>query len=292
MVTVAEYKAWASRARAWYETNSRAVPKKNSALLVFIPCKPAQVVAVCVPIELTPGPDGVQRIGEVLDAYFGVDGCEGLLSAVRGLIHGRRGHKPMLEYSMGVAEVLGRIQLQDVVIEQRLSGCALLENSDLSVDQRLWRWLPQIVMCRFLLFKLLCGICLLTHNVRGLSVWSQIHVIGLALPLNKAKIPIRRVDTKVVADVAGEVMAELPDFVAARPVTSLLTVGHRLGTKLARGGPLLLMLRKCRRKERIHWSLKTGRRNMRVLMLVCATWPTLVWMWVLIVCDVCSQSVS
>ena len=42
----------------------------------------------------------------------------------------------MLEYSLGVAAVVGRIQLQGVVIDQRLSGCVLLENSDLSADQK------------------------------------------------------------------------------------------------------------------------------------------------------------
>ena len=41
-----------------------------------------------------------------------------------------------LMLSMGVAEVVGRIQLQGVVIDQRLSGCVLLENSDLSADQK------------------------------------------------------------------------------------------------------------------------------------------------------------
>ena len=96
MVTVAEYKAWAVRAPAWYETNSMVVPKKNSELLSSIRSKPAQVIAACLPIEMALGSDGVQKIGEVLDAYFGVDGCKGLLSAVRELIHGRRGHKPML----------------------------------------------------------------------------------------------------------------------------------------------------------------------------------------------------
>ena len=94
------------------------------------------MIAACVPIELALGSDGVQKIGEVLDAYFGVHGCEGLLLAVCELIHGRRGHKPMLEYSMGVAEVVGRIQLQGVVIDRRLSGCVLLETSDLSADQK------------------------------------------------------------------------------------------------------------------------------------------------------------
>ena len=136
MVTVAEYKAWAFCAWAWYETNSMAIPKKNSELLASIRGKPTQVIAACVPIELALGSDGVQKIDEVLDAYFGVDGCEGLLSAVRELIHGRRGHKPMLEYSMGVAEVVGWIQLQGVEIDQRLSGCVLLENFDLSADQK------------------------------------------------------------------------------------------------------------------------------------------------------------
>ena len=136
MVTVVEYKAWAFRARAWYETNSMVVPKKNSELLASIRGKPAQVIAASVLIDMALGSDGVQKIGEVLDAYFGVDGCEGLLSAVRELIHGRRGHKPMMEYSMGVAEVVGRIQLQGVVIDQRLSGCVLVENSDLSADQK------------------------------------------------------------------------------------------------------------------------------------------------------------
>ena len=109
---------------------------KNSELLESIRDKPAQVIAACVPIELALRSDGIQKIGELLDAYFGVDGCEGLLSAVCELIHGRRGHKPMLEYSMGVAEVVGRFQLQAVVIDQGLWGCVLLENSDLSVDQK------------------------------------------------------------------------------------------------------------------------------------------------------------
>ena len=36
MVTVAEYKSWAFRARAWYETNSMVVPKENSELLASI----------------------------------------------------------------------------------------------------------------------------------------------------------------------------------------------------------------------------------------------------------------
>ena len=79
MVTVAEYKAWALHAQAWYETNSMAVPKKNFELLASIRAKPAQVIAACVPIELALGSDSVQKIGEVLDAYFGIDDCEGLL---------------------------------------------------------------------------------------------------------------------------------------------------------------------------------------------------------------------
>ena len=136
MVTVAEYKGWAFRARALYETNYMAVPKKNSELLASFRGKPAQVIAACVPIQLALASDGIQRIGEVLDAYLGVDGCEGLVSAVHELIHGRRGHKPMLEYSMGVAEVVGRMQHQGVVIDQCLSGCVLLDDSDLSVHQK------------------------------------------------------------------------------------------------------------------------------------------------------------
>ena len=63
MVTVAEYKAWAFCARAWYDTNSIMVPKKNSELLASIRGKPAQVIAACVPIELALGSDGVQKIG-------------------------------------------------------------------------------------------------------------------------------------------------------------------------------------------------------------------------------------
>ena len=181
MVTVAEYKAWAFCARAWYETNSMAVPKKNFELLASICGKPAQVVAACVPIELALGADGIQKIGEVLDAYFGVDGCEGLLLAVCELIHGRRGHKPMLQYSMGVVEVFGRNQLQGVVIDQRLSDCVLLETGRILMStKKPWCWLPRTVMCRFLLFKLLCGIALLTHMVQVLLVWSQIRVMGLA----------------------------------------------------------------------------------------------------------------
>ena len=109
MVTVPEYKAGAFRARAWYDTNSMMVPEKNSKSLASIRGKPAQVIAACVPIELALGSDGVQKFGWVSDAYFDVDGCEGLLLAVRELIHCRRGQKPMLEYSMGVAEVVGRI---------------------------------------------------------------------------------------------------------------------------------------------------------------------------------------
>ena len=86
MVRVAEDKAWAFRARAWYKTNSTAIPKKNCELLASIRGKPAQVVAACVPIELALGSDGMQKIGEVFVAYFGLDGCEGLPSAVHGLI--------------------------------------------------------------------------------------------------------------------------------------------------------------------------------------------------------------
>ena len=37
---------------------------------------------------------------------------------------------------MGVAEVVGRIELQGAPIDQRLSGCVLLENSNLSADQK------------------------------------------------------------------------------------------------------------------------------------------------------------
>ena len=85
MVTFAEYMAWAFCAPAWYATNSIAVLRKNCELLAFIRGKSAQVVAACVPIQLALGSDGIQKIGQVLDAYFGVDGCEGLLSADRDL---------------------------------------------------------------------------------------------------------------------------------------------------------------------------------------------------------------
>ena len=136
MFVVAEYKAWAFHARAGYETQSTGVRKKNSELLASIRGMPVQVMAACVPIELALRSDGIQKTGEVLDAFFGADCCEGLLLAVRELIHGRRGHKPMLQYSMRVGEVAGRIQLQRRVIDQCLSGCVLLENSDLSMDQK------------------------------------------------------------------------------------------------------------------------------------------------------------
>ena len=277
------------RARVWYETNSMAVPKKDSEMLASFRGSPAQVIAACEPIKLALGSDGLQKIGEVLDAYFGVDGCEGLLLAVHELICGRRGHKPMLEYSMGVTEVVGQNQLQGVVIDQRAFCWKILIFLS---TKKPWCWLPRTVMCCCLLFKLPCGICLLTRKVLGLSVWSQIRVMWLALPLEKAKTPIGRVGTKVVADVAGEVMAELPVFVAERPVTSLLIVGRRLRTKVARASPLLLMLRKSRRIRRIRWSPKTHPRNMGVPMLVCATWPTLVRMWALVVGRACSPSVS
>ena len=79
---------------------------------------------------------------------------------------------------------------------------------------------------------------MLTRKVVGPSVRSQISVMGLALPLEKAKTPNRRVGTKVVADVAGQVIAELPVFIAARRVTLLLIVGRRLGTKAAGASPL------------------------------------------------------
>ena len=55
------------------------VPKKNFGFLASIRGKPAQVIAACVPIDMALGSYGVQNIGDVLDAYFGVDGCEGLL---------------------------------------------------------------------------------------------------------------------------------------------------------------------------------------------------------------------
>ena len=48
-----------------------AIPKNNSELLALIRGKPAQVVGACVPIELALGRDGIQKIGEVLDAFFG-----------------------------------------------------------------------------------------------------------------------------------------------------------------------------------------------------------------------------
>ena len=70
MVTVAEYKAWAFRARAWYERNSMAVPKKNSELLASFRGKPAQEIAACAPIELALGSDGIQKIGEVFGCVF------------------------------------------------------------------------------------------------------------------------------------------------------------------------------------------------------------------------------
>ena len=257
-----------------------AVQKENSELLASIRGKPAQVVAACVPIQLALGADGIPKIGEVLDAYFGVDGCDGLLSAICDLIHGRRGHKPMLEYSMGVSEVVGRIDLQGVVIDQRVSRYVLLKNSDLSVDQK-----------AVVLATTNRDVSPDSHGSGAVSLLTD-SVMRLALPLEKAKTPIGRVGTKVVVDVAGEVMAELPVFFMARPVTSLLTVGRRLGTKVARASPLLLMLRKCRMERRMNWSLKTHRCNMGVPMLVCATWPTLVWMWAFVVCCVCSHVIS
>ena len=87
-----------------------AVPKKNSELLASIRGKPVQVVAACVPIVLALGADGIPKIAQLLDASCKVDGCEGLLSPARELIHGRPGRKPMLEYSTGVVEVVGRLQ--------------------------------------------------------------------------------------------------------------------------------------------------------------------------------------
>ena len=219
MGTVVDYKAWAIRAPAWYETTSMAVPKKNSQLLVSIRGKPAQVISACVPIELALGPDGIQEIGELLGAYFGVDGCEGLLSAIREVIHGRRGHKPMLEYSLGVAEGVGRIHLQAVVIDQRLSGCVLPENSDLLVDQK------AMVLATTNRDVSFSSVQVALRNLFADSQGSPAVSLvtktrnGAVFPLEKAKTPIGRVDTKVVADVGGEVMAELRVFVAARPAS-------------------------------------------------------------------------
>ena len=79
-------------ARAWYETNSIAIPKKNCELLACICGKPAQVVAVFVQIGLALGSDALQKICEVLDVSIGMDGFEGLLSTVREPIHSRRSH--------------------------------------------------------------------------------------------------------------------------------------------------------------------------------------------------------
>ena len=60
--------------------------KRNPSKLASIRGKRAQVVDACVPIELALRPDGIQKICEVLDAYFGVDDCEGLLRLVKGLM--------------------------------------------------------------------------------------------------------------------------------------------------------------------------------------------------------------
>ena len=116
MLTVADHKAWVCCSGSCYGTNSMAMLKKNSELLAFIRGNPAQVLAVCVPIIVALRSDGIQKIGESLDAYFGVDGCRGVLSAVHGVIHSRRGHKSMAEHSTGVAKVVGRIDLHRVVI--------------------------------------------------------------------------------------------------------------------------------------------------------------------------------
>ena len=237
MVTVAEYKAWAFHTQARYETNSMAIPKKNSDALASIGGKPAQVAAVCVPIELELGSDGIQKIAEVLDAYFGVESCD----------------------SMGVAEGAGRIQLPGVVIDHHVSGGVFIDqkamlsattNRDMSFSS------VQVALQNSF------------ADSQG-SVWSRIRSMELALPLEKAKTPIGRVGTRVVPDVAGEVMVDLHAFVAAMPVASLLIVGRRLGTKVARASPLLLMLRKCKQERRINWSLKTHRRNVGVPMLGC-----------------------
>ena len=59
-----------------------AIPKKNCEVLESIRGRPAEVVTACVPIDLALTNDGTQKIDEVLDANFGVDGCEGLLSSV------------------------------------------------------------------------------------------------------------------------------------------------------------------------------------------------------------------
>ena len=96
---------------------------------------------------------------------------------------------------------------------------------------------------------------------------------------------------KVMADMAGVVMAESPVLVAGRPVTLLLILGRRLGPSVARVSPLLVILRKCRWKGRINGSLRTHCRTMGVPMLVCATWHTLGWIWALVVCKACLQSV-
>ena len=136
MVTVAEYKTWAFCARAWYETNSMAIPKKALSYWRLLVVSPRKWFLRVYRLSWRWEVMAYSKKGEVLDANFGVDGCEGLLLAVREPIHGRGGHKPMLEHSLGVAEVLGLIQLQGVMIDPRLSGCDLPGNSDLSVNQK------------------------------------------------------------------------------------------------------------------------------------------------------------
>ena len=130
------------------------------------------------------------------------------------------------------------------------------------------------------------------RKVLRLSIWSQIRVLGPGLLVQKTKTPIRNVDTKVVADVARVVAAESVVFVAGRLLTSLLIVGRRLGTRVARARPSLLMLRNRRRKRRNNWSSRTPHHHMDVPLSVCAIWQTLLCICALVVCKACSQSVE
>ena len=221
-----------------------AIPKNNCELLASIHGKPAQVVAACVPIELALGSDGIQKINDVLDAYFGMDSCEDLLLAVRELIHVRRGQKPMLGYSMGVAEVVEPFKLQGVVIDQRPSGCVLLKNSDLSVDQK-----------AMVLATTNCDVSFPSVQVGWLNLFADSQSCGAVSLVtdtcNGAGSPSGRgKDTNQKGGYKGGGGrgrggdGRSTVLVAGRLVTSLLLVGRRPGTTVARKRPLLLMLRK------------------------------------------------
>ena len=105
-ISAATYRAWVFRARAWYVTSHLPTEQHNAELLAAIRGKRAQALAPTLPFDVTLTTDRARLIGGMLHASFGVDGCEGLINAVKDLIHGGKGHNGLLSYAMRAKETI------------------------------------------------------------------------------------------------------------------------------------------------------------------------------------------